>query len=271
MKKLIASSLALSALALAAGVASASITDTPHNLTTSGSGPNKQSNTGQICVFCHTPHASNTGASAPLWNKNLPSTTYTTYASMNSSTIDGKIISVGSVSQACLSCHDGTQAMDNMLNAPGSGGYNSTGQSQGYNFTSGTNMVTGVANLGADLRNDHPIGIQYCGGGVTGTGSTVTSACNDSDFVTSSLKTKTVNGNQVFWLDRNSDGARNKTDIILYTRAFSGTNALVGPSVECASCHDPHVSKTDTGNNADVNFMRVTTAGSQICLACHTK
>ena len=36
-------------------------------------------------------------------------------------------LSVGSVSLACLSCHDGAQAMDNLINAPGSGGYDVTG------------------------------------------------------------------------------------------------------------------------------------------------
>jgi hypothetical protein len=71
---------------------------------------------GEICVYCHTPHASQVGVEAPLWNKALPGTTYTTY---DSTTIDGTILAVGSVSLACLSCHDGTQGMDSIVNAPG--------------------------------------------------------------------------------------------------------------------------------------------------------
>jgi hypothetical protein len=270
MKKILKQSLALASLALVASTAPAGITSTPHNLSTGGTGPNhvtgttETTGTGQICVFCHTPHASNTTAPAPLWNKALPSTTYTTYKAMNSSTIDGEILGVGSVSAACLSCHDGTQAMDNIINGPGSGGYVSGGSNRTYTWQ-GAEKITGVANLDADLKNDHPIGIQYCGGGVTGSGDTATVSCKDLDFNTN-VKTKSINGNQVFWVDITSANVRSKNDIILYTRTFSAGS---GPSVECASCHDPHQDKTST--NSDVNFMRVTTSGSAICLACHNK
>lgn len=277
MKKILKPSLAAVALALVAGSASAGISTTPHNLTSTGPGPNTQTGTEQICVFCHTPHAANTAVSAPLWNKNNPSTSYTTYSTANSSTIDGQVLTVGSVSAACLSCHDGTQAMDNIINAPGSGGFSAGGggaDGLGYSWTGSTRAdATGkltnsgafIANLGADLTNDHPIGIQYCGGGLSGTTTTVNGTCKDGDFKLP--KTNNINGAQVFWVDTTNSGTRSKTDIILYTRTFS---AGAGPSVECASCHDPHVSTTD-GAASDVNFMRVTTAGSQICLACHTK
>jgi predicted CXXCH cytochrome family protein len=158
--------------------------------------------------------------------------------------------------------------MDNLVNAPGSGGLVAGGSSRGYIWT-GSNVVTGVANLGADLRNDHPIGIEYCGGGITGTGTTVNGSCTDADFKgsasTPALKTASINSQQVFWVDSGTAAnTRDKSDIILFTRDFSGTNR---PSVECASCHDPHKAQ----GSDDVNFMRVTTAGSAICLACHTK
>lgn len=270
MKKIFKLSLTAASLALIASAASAGIVSTPHNLTATGAnpgpGPNTQSTTEQICVFCHTPHAANTNATAPLWNKAIPSSAgYTTYSTANSSTIDGQVLAVGSVSAACLSCHDGTQAMDNLVNAPGSGGYNAAGSNLNYSWTTGAEKITGVANLTQDLTNDHPIGIAYCGGGLTGTGGTVNGICGDTDF--SAVDTKTINGTQVFWVDTSTnDNTRSKTDIILYTRTFS---AGAGPSVECASCHDPHQDKAST--NSDVNFMRVTTSGSKICLACHTK
>lgn len=273
MKKIYTQTFALASLALVSGLASAQINTTPHNLTTTGSGQvNTQTNTQQICVFCHTPHASNTGVSAPLWNKGTPSTTYTTYSTANSSTIDGQVLAVGSVSAACLSCHDGSQAMDNLVNAPGTGGLNASGSKRGYAWTgpaSGTGLVSGIANLSGDLTNDHPIGIEYCGGGLSGTGTTVSGTCKDLDFKnsgsTNGVKTKSINSQQVFWVDSGSVADnRDKGDIILFTRTFS---AGARPSVECASCHDPHKAK----GSDDVNFMRVATAGSAICLACHTK
>ena len=88
---------------------------------------------GEVCVYCHTPHGSNAGVEAPLWNKPAYTATYTSYSS---TTIDGDVLAVGSVSIACLTCHDGTQAMDAVVNAPGMG--NGTG-----NLGSGAVMDAG--------------------------------------------------------------------------------------------------------------------------------
>jgi predicted CXXCH cytochrome family protein len=257
--------------------AHAGITDTKHNLGSNGAlGPNKTSRfdgTGEICVFCHTPHGADTTASAPLWNRALAGLgPYQTYDALGTSTLDGKTLGVGSVSIACLSCHDGTQAMNNVINQPGSGGYNIAGGLMPGSWTgTGVDPATGrmasgatrVANLGTDLRNDHPIGIQYCGGGRTvalGTGGT----CSDADFRAPDF------ANGVFWVETGAAGSgRQKTDMILYNRAGTATDSTVlasQPFVECASCHDPHTSDNPT-------FLRIsnTTPGSGVCLACHVK
>jgi len=237
------------------------ITTSKHNLGTGGSGTVKlAAGTDEICVFCHTPHGGQIGT-APLWNKNLASTTYTLYGATGgeSATLDGTILAVGSVSQACLSCHDGTQAMDNMVNAPGSGGYNAGGaRPAGYTWTgAGVDglMPAGVTNLGSDLRNDHPIGAPYCGGGLTDAAGT----CADPDF--KAISRATINGLVQFWVDTTGGtaGTREKADMILYRRT-GGT----GPYVECGSCHDPH-------NSTNGTFLRVANAGSALCLSCHTK
>jgi hypothetical protein len=261
------------------GAVFAGIANTKHNLSTTGTETNHvTTGTGanQICVFCHTPHGSDTSQAVPLWNKKLPTTSYQTYDLLNTSSLDGQVLSVGSVSLACLSCHDGTQAMDNMINAPGSGGYNAAGaRPSGWNWTGVAAdglMPAGVTNLGSDLRNDHPIGIQYCGGGLSGATTTLSGSCTDADFVNGTadgagrlVKTATINSNQVFWVEVNGTAGRQKDDISLYTRTFT---AGAGPSVECASCHDPHV---ETKGTDGIAFMRVTTSGSAICLSCHVK
>lgn len=278
----------LFALVLPSAEALAGIANTRHNLSTTGAAANVRTTAGteEICVFCHTPHAAAGAASGvPLWNKNLPGSSYTTYQTVNSSTIDGAFTSaVGSVSLACLSCHDGTQAMDNIINAPGYGGYTADGggvAGLGYTWDSGTiagrvstdgamlNPATTLSMLGTDLSNDHPIGIQYCGGGPNA--STPTGACVDRDFVAPS--NATINSNLVWWVDTTGGtAARDRSDMILYTRAFpSGPNA---PSVECASCHDPHVeSGTSSGGGpaAGTSFLRIANTGSNVCLACHVK
>jgi len=59
------------------------------------------------CAYCHAPHS---GLNAGLWNQKLTTQTYTTYSSGT-----GKNTSLqpalGSVSNQCLSCHDGTVAV----------------------------------------------------------------------------------------------------------------------------------------------------------------
>jgi hypothetical protein len=281
--------LAVALWALAGGAA-AQIANTRHNLGTASTQPvHVTAGTAEICVFCHTPHGGDTQAPVPLWNKRLatPGSAapggYTTYASLNTPSLDGEILPVGSISVACLSCHDGTQAMDNIINAPGSGGFDATGGGDnGLAYTwLGANaagmMPAGVANLGTNLSNDHPIGIEYCGGGLTaGTGTTagqVTGTCRDGDFNRTGVRTATINSNQVFWIETGvSDNAKTRTDLPLYTRTFAARGA--GPSVECGSCHDPHVAEGQTGPNGQVagaTFLRISNASSAVCTACHVK
>ena len=268
----------LSASALVLGLISisqpalAGISNTKHNL---GSGTNPvafraqldANGTAEICVFCHTPHGSNTTATAPLWNKLLSKTSanYTSYTSANSGTFDAIQHGPGSVSLGCLSCHDGTQAMDNILNAPGSGGASpngggvsgQSGASWTWNGMGGgagispegfmSSSAFNAAFLGTNLSNDHPIGMNYCADPTTnGTGT-----C-EADFTTISGTTTRR------YIDTGGAGFQ-KTDMPLFTTGATTTK------VECATCHDPH---TENGL-----FLRMTggNTGSQVCLACHTK
>lgn len=270
------------ALAAQPALAATGIATTKHNLGSStgsninyvtGPGSSGITLNGEICVFCHTPHGSDTSAAAPLWNKKLPSgTTYTTYASLNSANIDGVIGQPGAISLACLSCHDGAQAMDNMINAPGSGNYLADGggaAGRGFTWTgadqsSGKMINAGgsISMLGTDLSNDHPVGVQYCGGpdssGTIGT-------CKDADFVSLTYAA----GNQTtgpWWVDTpdGTSGTRQKTDMILYP-VSTGRGQGAGPQVECASCHDPH--------STNGLFLRRVNgnADSRTCLSCHVK
>ncbi len=245
--------------------ASADVANTPHNLGTSaGGGPNTFSGTAEICVFCHTPHGGDTTAAVPLWNRNLAEGPgglgpYTTYDSLGTSSINGSVAPVGSVSIACLSCHDGTQAMDLVLNEPGSGLDDATYSAGTW---TGSPNPTGVALIGGDLTDDHPVGIQYGGGGITA--AAPTAATNDIDFVAPA--TDLINGTQVWWVDTEAvgNGTRQKTDMQLYTRQVATIDGgAAQPFVECASCHDPHTENT--------TFLRVVNDGSAVCLACHTK
>ncbi|MEO5659051.1 MAG: cytochrome c3 family protein [Polaromonas sp.] len=265
-------SIALLALGvLGSAPAWAGIANTKHNLGSSGTGNNKFSGTAEICVFCHTPHGADITATVPLWNRNLGTQTYQTYNSLGTSSLDGATAPVGSVSLACLSCHDGTQAMNVMINQPGSGGYNSPGVAMSGSWT-GTGTLNGstITNIGTDLRNDHPVGIQYGGGmsagGAYTAGPIASTAFKDQDF--KPLVWASLNNNSVWYVDSGTaSGSRDKADMQLYTRTaavgVTGTFAGAQAFVECASCHDPH---TETAT-----FLRVVNDGSAVCLACHIK
>lgn len=235
----------------------------------------------QICVFCHTPHGSNTAATAtlPIWNRGLgiggsgSTAGYKPYTMVGSNSSGSA--AVGGMSLACLSCHDGTQAMDAMFNAPGSGPGAGTGLSaasqSGYVWSAGTGDVGGsfaqggttgantvihalsaaITWLGTDLSNDHPIGMQYCGGVSAGN-------CLDLDF---KAPTKGGVGNKV---GTNFTG-NNTNSVGGVLKLFGGTATSAG-TVECATCHDPHISDPGTAL-----FLRVTPVASAICLTCHTK
>ena len=98
-----------------------------------------------ICSSCHVAHHALT-TDAPLWNHTLSSATYTMYDNTFSSTIDGTVDAQPTgVSQACLSCHDGTVAVSSL-----SGAIDPTGLT-----------ITGAANIGTDLTHTHPISIDY--------------------------------------------------------------------------------------------------------------
>ncbi len=248
------------------GVASAAIVGSLHDLGSATGANNTTTGTDETCVFCHTPHKA-ASATVPLWNKSI-NTTGTGLTPYSSTTIDGTTTFAGSTSMACLSCHDGTQAMDNIVNAPGSGGYDSTGGGAGglgwawtgttVDATTGTLTGTALANLSTNLGDDHPVAIQYGGGGLTTAGGSVT----DPDFRVPD--TGVIAGENKWWFEVTANGRIDSSEIRLYTRDL-GDATGAQPFVECASCHDPH------GVGTNPTFLRIANTSSNVCTACHVK
>lgn len=258
----------LSLMTLWGGYAAAGVVGSKHDLSTGGGAQATTGATDEVCVFCHTPHGSDVAAPVPLWNKVLGAPgSYTQYSTLQTPSFDSTEAPVGSVSLACLSCHDGTQAMDVVLNAPGSGNYNASGaEIDAVNI--GVMTGTPVPVLGTDLTDDHPISMQYGGGGpeASDADGTFAGVLGDPDF--HPPEKATVNTNPIWWVDSavGTAGTREKTDMILYAR---NDLATVQPFVECGSCHDPH--NDSTAGATSVEFLRIVNTNSQICTACHIK
>lgn len=288
------------------------VRNTLHNLGGGGStfnNPNilpSGSATQEVCVFCHTPHGANTtSGAAPLWNRALPSSSgYTTYSSPNFDS--GSTGQPYGVSLACLSCHDGTVALDALINASGSGGFfgatpasnntinpdsGSTMLLDAGTFSSATRTTGGEANYAAmtgaapfpnltiNLSDDHPISFamgstdpQFDSVSVTDSGS-ITLISNGAS---SGVPTDKRDAVRLYPATGGNSNAGNKTDW-----------------VECASCHNPHaprplflrlpsaaglsgVTSTTTipttwGGDSTIVWADGPNRGSAVCLSCHTK
>src|SRR5262245_245197 len=97
----------------AASHASDTVVNSKHDLSAQGPGPIRAVNENEICIFCHTPH--NAEPQTPLWNHESSRTYYRIY---KSSTTNARIRQPSGPSKLCLSCHDGTIALGNVLSRP---------------------------------------------------------------------------------------------------------------------------------------------------------
>jgi hypothetical protein len=223
----------------------------------------KADDTNQICAFCHTPHQAESITfssgdityGAPLWNRRLSEQTYTPYTSSSMDARAAELTaSPGGSSKLCLSCHDGSMAINkvNVLNG-------ASAQIVPLKMSGGTaevkmpgNSKTGFTrNLGTDLSADHPISFTY-----------------DSTVAGYDGELHSPNGVVV----GNRNGAATKPML-----------PLENSQMQCATCHDPHL-RDKTTSNGNAKFLRLNrfqvgtpkggafdSANDIICLACHEK
>ncbi|MFZ1730797.1 MAG: cytochrome c3 family protein [Bacteroidota bacterium] len=202
-------SLTLTAFVLLIGTANAQLSGSAHDFHSS-----TWNGSGEICKPCHTPHnGSTTLTDAPLWNHAATVASFTLYSSGTMNATAGQPTGV---SKLCLSCHDGTVALDNF------GG-----------ITNGTNYITGSANFGSDLSNDHPISITYNAALATADGELYNPATQNSGLGS------TIDQDMLFGTSHNQ--------------------------LECGSCHDVH----NNGNHGSL-LVKANTA-SALCITCHNK
>ena len=103
--------------------------------------------TQEMCVSCHTPHhANSTVPQSPLWNHQVTNNSFTLYSSP---TLDATPTQPSSITRLCLSCHDGTIALDSF------GGYAGTT----YIRVQTTRAVPIM--IGTALNKHHPVAIRY--------------------------------------------------------------------------------------------------------------
>ena len=210
-----------------------------------------------ICGPCHMAHGSDPNNQLiPLWSRAVPTATWTPFVSPHGTTIG----SPKDASLACLSCHDGTVAYNQLK-----------GQTVGTpQYVQGDYVIGQGAQR--DLRGDHPISFDY-NEAVT---KSPTNTLKLPSEVLSSAATlppgNTLNGQTV-------------------QQAFlkKGTGLAGNTAIQCTSCHDIHRSVGDSGFNSDKSTfaqpghnpllvvfstqgrLAGDTYGSALCRSCHNK
>lgn len=191
---------------------------------------------GNPCVYCHLPPTQATTDTTAYggidgWNRFVPTTDFRL---SSSASLDAKMRSPNTISLLCLSCHDGTMALDMVIFKPTD--FATENDAALHMKMNGADDITScgkchngvvahdisVKVIGTDISDDHPISIEY--GGLN---------WKDPDFK----------------VPHQADGFNNGV------RLYNG-------NVECASCHDIHNS---------TNELALTVRREALCETCHTK
>jgi len=237
------------------------VVNTKHNLSVSGPGTVKASAEDEVCVFCHTPHGASNFPGSPLWNRQLSNQTYTVYtsSSLDAEDIQGSLDQPGGSSKLCLSCHDGTLAIGtvNVLGGQQNVNISMTGTAADGTMPAGDGELTGFTrDLGTDLRNDHPISLNY-------------------DTNLANVDSELIDPVAAAHIGVRAPGFRPLVPL-------ESTGQGGAAQMQCASCHDPHVRDEDI--NAVAKFLRLNRFQQAaplggnfdpnidtVCLSCHDK
>jgi hypothetical protein len=236
--------LVMAALTLSMAVR-AGIIGSPHDFSQE-SWNNNASDQHTVCGVCHTPHHADP-VLGPLWNHTSSGLGFTMYANGAAPAANVKFTPAAqpnASSLACLSCHDGTVAV------------NSYGVNDIQGIQGGSSMmITNSANLTKDLTHTHPLSFTY---DTTLVGLDKWLFNPDTTYVT-----PPASGGGAFVVGN---------DMTVNGFLLNGNH-----TVECSSCHDVHNqegSPFDIVNNPKlVKIVGVDAQnhGSLLCRSCHNK
>lgn len=145
------------AILIAPAVTHAGMAGTKHDLSAGSSAAVKSNSQTELCIFCHVPHNSQPTVGRPLWNHAMTNQTLTWNpgSTVRGTTLPGDITSAAlNGSRACMSCHDGTIALGDLVSGSG-------GTVSGPNVGP-TGKLTGGVNFinPASMETTHPLGVQ---------------------------------------------------------------------------------------------------------------
>ena len=218
----------------------------------------------RICIFCHAPHhaykltgiVEGTGPESvsaeytylPLWNHDQTVQVFTPYYNGPDAPLDPSQkaaqsitggINIGAASLLCLSCHDGTVAVNQFGSTP----------QDTRSISTGAAFMTDEYKIGGDgyLANHHPIGFDYAA-----------VAAIDLEIIPADTA--------VFDHDLDAAVYGAVPNAINVAGSATVDNFLWGGKMECSSCHAVH----NTGNSGE-KLLYVSDQNSNLCMSCHLK
>jgi hypothetical protein len=228
----------------------AGIVGSPHDFS-SQSWNTDPSDPATVCSTCHTPHHADSSV-VPLWSHATTVSSFTMYNKANVPSSQMVAVPAGQpngISKACLSCHDGTVAINTYGGSPAYGGTMTTHGTATF--------VTNGANLGTDLTHSHPISLVY-NPALVGTGP------NQDQWLYNPNTTPVLTPVSGTFVPGN--------DMTVNGFLLNGNNSL-----ECTSCHDVH-NQEGTPYDIMLNPKLVKIVGvdagghgSLLCRSCHNK
>lgn len=247
----LAAGVAVLVLGMTAHAANAPIINSLHNMN-NVFGPNTIENN-EVCLPCHAPHNQPDQSLDLLWNHVMPTQSYTLYP-VGQGTAPG----LDETSRKCLSCHDGSVAVDSYGSVNGVNGIHT-----------GTHIMPVGFQIGAngDLSHDHPVGVTYPGLSADGTTYNATGTHGFKDPTKFSSTSYSPNGQK--------DASGNYTTVSNYVNSSGnsirstggsmsfGTTGSYNNIVGCGTCHTPH--------DQSYGFLHIPNQNSQLCLTCHDK
>jgi hypothetical protein len=252
IKQILLAGVVAGAAVMLPGAAWAGIEGSPHDF--SGQSWNVQpSDNNSVCGTCHTPHHADSSV-VPLWAHATTTASFTMYNAANlaaigdtaSQMVASQSAQPASASKACLSCHDGTVAINT---------YGGIGNYQTWGGTAVT--ITNSANLGTDLTHTHPISLTY-------NAALVGSGIGQDKWL--------FNPDNTTVLTPVSGTFNQGNDMSINGFLLGGQHQL-----ECSSCHDVHNqlgTPYDIVNNpklVKIVGVDAQNRGSLLCRSCHNK
>lgn len=235
----------------------------------------------QICKPCHTPHNADISLTGRIWAHTLSTATYKYHGgsvpgdgSTSTDAGTGSVTQTGmdNATRLCLSCHDGTVALDSFKGKDG--GFGTTSIDTLKSADGSYNPNLGGTGAQPDLSNDHPVGYSAKydeWSGITFNPDGTTSGeyrYKPIDNVLNVKKLKMAISTNLYTTDPNKQAGRT-TGVTPYGQYPKGGTTTTNNyySVSCVTCHNVH----NAGAPEERGLLRISNAGSDLCLSCHNK